>query len=60
MRMDHNYIKFIGHYEWYTHEPGHVYVPTDKCPEDVKKAMDSFNSYTYPEEYAASKKANKA
>ena len=32
-----------------------MFIPTDKCPNDVKKAMDEFNSYTFPEEYKKSK-----
>lgn len=52
MRIDYNLIKFLNHDEWYTHKRGHMYIPTDKCPEDIKKAMDEFNSYTYPAESA--------
>ena len=37
-----------------------MYIPTDKCPEEAREAMDRYNSYTFPKEYAASKKANKA
>lgn len=55
MRADHNRRKWAKHPEWYTHELGHMFVPTNECPENVKKAMDKYNSYTYPEEYKNSK-----
>lgn len=60
MRIDRNFLKFTEHDEWYISEVGHMYIPTDKCPEEAKEAMDRYNSYTFPKEYAASKKMNKA
>lgn len=55
MRADHNLMKWCNHPDWYTQKDGHMFIPTDKCPNDVKKAMDEFNSYTFPEEYKTSK-----
>ncbi|MGI6067802.1 hypothetical protein [Absicoccus porci] len=55
MRADHNLRKFCGHPEWYTHELGHMFIPTEECPDNAKKAMDEYNSYTFPEEYKKSK-----
>lgn len=60
MRIDRNYILFFAHDDWYTNEEGHMYIPTDKCPEEAREAMDRYNSYTFPKEYAASKKMNKS
>ena len=55
MRVDPNSRKWAKHPEWFTHELGHMYIPTSECPDDVKKAMDEYNSYTSPEEYKKSK-----
>ena len=55
MRADHNLRKFCVHPEWYTHELGHMFIPTEECPDNAKKAMDEYNSYTFPEEYKKSK-----
>lgn len=47
MRIDHNFMVFAGHTDWYTFKKGVGYVPTDKAPEEAVKAMKKFNSYTY-------------
>ena len=47
MRIDRNYMKFVGHDEFYTHEIGEMYIPTKDCPNDLKKVMDKYNSYTF-------------
>ena len=55
MRIDRNLMKFAKHFEFYTHELGKMYIPTKDCPEDLKKAMDEYNSYTFPDQYKKSK-----
>ena len=60
MRADHNLMKWCNHPDWYTQKDGHMFIPTDKCPDDVKKALDEFNSYTFPEEYKKSKQSKEA
>ena len=47
MRKDPNYMIFAGHPDWYTFKIGVGYVPTDKAPEEARKAMEEYNSYTY-------------
>lgn len=47
MRYDKNYAMFAGHPEWYEFKTGIGYVPTDKAPEEAKKAMREYNSYAF-------------
>lgn len=55
MRIDRNYMKFAKHHEFYIFEPGKMYMPTKNCPDDLKKAIDEYNSYTFPDQYKKSK-----
>lgn len=47
MRYDKNFAAFIKHTEWYQFVYGIGYVPTDEAPEEARKAMERYNSYTY-------------
>ena len=47
MRYDKNFAKFGGHPEWYELKKGIGYVPTEKAPEEAKKAMEKYNSYHF-------------
>lgn len=49
MRYDKNFHIFIKHPEWYTAVPGKGYIPTEAAPEEAKKAMEEYNSYTFGE-----------
>lgn len=47
MRFDRNFAVFAGQSEWYQFVNGRGYVPTDKAPEEAKKAMEKYNSYAF-------------
>ena len=49
MRYDKNYAIFAKDADWSEFIKGIGYVPTDKAPEEAKKAMKKYNSYTFPE-----------
>lgn len=48
MRVDPNAIVFIMHSDWYRRDENVGYIPTKKAPEMAKKAMERYNSYTFP------------
>lgn len=43
MRRDRDFEAFITHYDWYTKNELHHYIPTDKAPEDAVEAMKRVN-----------------
>lgn len=59
MRYDKSFAYFRPHFDWYRFEHGVGYVPTEKAPEEARKAMDKYNSYTYPEWYNKNKNDEK-
>ena len=51
MRYDKNYVVFAKDPDWVNFVKCVGYVPTDKASEEAKKAMENYNSYTFPEWY---------
>ena len=51
MRYDRNYEYFTRNRDWYKLIYGVGYIPTETAPEEAVKAMDEYNSYTFPEWY---------
>ena len=47
MRYDKTFAVFAKHSDWYVKTPGVGYVPTDKAPEEARRAMAEYNSYTF-------------
>ena len=47
MRIDKNFRVFGGRPEWYTFVPKQGYIPKEDAPEEAKKAMRKYNSYTF-------------
>ena len=45
--------------DWSVFVKGVGYVPTEKAPEEARKAMDKYNSYTYPDWYNKNKNDKK-
>ncbi len=59
MRYDKNFVVFAKDADWSVFVKGIGYVPTEKAPEEARKAMDKYNSYTYPEWYNKNKNDEK-
>lgn len=59
MRYDKNFAYFRPHFDWYMFVHGVGYVPTERAPEEARKAMDKYNSYTYPDWYNKNKNDKK-
>lgn len=36
---------FLGHFDWYTNEPGKGYIPTEKAPPEAVEATKRLNEY---------------
>lgn len=43
VRRDRDFEMFITHYDWYTKDELHHYIPTDKAPQEAVEAMKRFN-----------------
>lgn len=56
MRIDPNFIVFVGHFEWYYLDKEKDYIPKDDAPEEVKQAIERFNKYTFDKKTEASAK----
>ena len=47
MRYDKNFAVFAKHTNWYNFVIGYGYVPTDKAPTKVERAMFEYNCYRF-------------
>lgn len=43
MRRNKDFEMFIEHFDWYTEDENHHFIPTDKAPPEAVEAMERYN-----------------